>query len=83
MNLTIRFMHRFMFLLGAGQLTKDLLKLPRPREGEAVRGSNTIGKTFLGTVWISFYTHYIRYLTSDLYTGSCKSWCDHRSILEL
>ena len=37
-NLTIRFMHRFMFLLGAGQLTKDLLKLPRPREGKQYGG---------------------------------------------
>ena len=33
-HLTIRFMHRFLFLLGAGQLVKDLLELPRPSEGK-------------------------------------------------
>ena len=32
--LTIRFMHRFLILLGAGQLVKDLLELPRPLVGK-------------------------------------------------
>ena len=37
-HLTIRFMHRFLFLLGAGQLVKDLLELPRPQEGKKYGG---------------------------------------------
>ena len=37
-SLTVRFMHRFLLLLGAGQLAKDVLELPRPREGKRYGG---------------------------------------------